>query len=346
VPNLNLPSRRSLNAKSRGRIKLGRRGFTLVQMLVSIGIVGMLAVLILPVFARSRAAARRSDCDTRLKAITLALDTFRQENGKYPAKLKELVTRKYLSDDATLRCPGDPRAVGDFDPNDAMPNGSYEEYYVTRAPKNAVGLPLLVCPFHEEDSGHGTQAYSNRTTQQFATQPAVLVATNATFIQRPGKESISAIAGMKLRGGDRIRTASTGLATIRFADGSTCELQGNSDITVLQSFLEKNAAAVVYTLISQTKGDATYTVNHGSKFDVSTPTATAGALGTKFQITIGNDGVAEIKVLEGKVRIETRDKAALAQVADGVVSLVGNLVGTLGSLPPLIGGILGGLFGN
>ena len=339
----NLPFRFPLNCKQTRRPEYSRRGVTLVQMLITLGIIALLATIMLPVMARSRASARRTDCDTRLKAIALALDTFRQENGQYPVKLRDLLDKKYLSDEETLHCPSDPRPSGAYDATVAMPNGSYEEYYVVRAPRNAVDLPQLVCPLHESEGHFGAQAYSGRTTQQFATKPATLVATNATFIQRPGKESISATAGMELRGGDRIRTTSTGLATIRFADGSTCELQGSSDITVLQSFLEKNAAAVVYTLVRQTKGDATYTVNHGSKFDVSTPTATAGALGTKFRITVDNAGVADIKVLDGKVRVETQLKAGLAEITSGVIPITNPL---LPGLTTLVGGILNGLFGR
>lgn len=343
MPIRNSRPRFPLNQKLTSRPEYSRRGATLVQMLVALGVICLLAAVVMPVMSRSRASARRSDCDTRLKAIALALDTFHQENGVYPLKLRELIEKKYLTSDETMHCPSDPRPAGGFEPTAEMPNGSYEEYYVLRAPRNTVSLPQVVCPFHEEQGEHGAQAYSSRTTEQFTTKPAKLVATNAAFIQRPGKESISAIAGMELRGGDRIRTTSTGLATIRFADGSTCELQGNTDVTVLQSFLEQNAKSVIYTLMRQTSGDATYTVNHGSKFDVSTPTATAGALGTKFRIVIGADGVADIQVIEGQVRIETTLKAALAQTVDGTVELTGDLLGAAGALPTLVGGTLSGL---
>lgn len=266
-----------------------RRGaFTLIEILIVIAIIGVLAALAFAVLGGGRESARRAQCDTNLKALAIALDAFRQENGRYPAALEELEAGKYITDPAVLRCPDDP---------DSDSNG-YADYYVQRGIRNdpryprltPVGeLPLIVCPFHEEQ-GHGAQAFAGLNTQQFAVQPAVLVSANATEIKRPGEEVVPAQAGMKLHGGDRIQTGGGGMALVRFADGSTCELGAGSDVTVLQSFLS-GGQSTLYTVVRQTVGDVGYTVNHGSKFDVSTPTATAGALGTEFRIKI--EGLAE-----------------------------------------------------
>jgi hypothetical protein len=245
----------------------------------------------------------------------LALDTYRQERGRFPARLADFTAEKYITDFEALHCPVDPRPVGEFDANAASPNGSYDEYYIPRAPREHSNgkkeVPLVVCPLHEKVGNHGAQAYIGRQTKQFATRPAKLLLANGTTVQSPGKEALAATAGMELHGGDRIRTSEGGQASIQFADGSLCEILGGSDLTLLQCFMEGNpTGAPLYTLIRQMRGDVTYTVSKGSDFDVVTPTATAGVAGTKFRIRIGSNGIPKILLTEGKLDLFTLQKAA------------------------------------
>jgi general secretion pathway protein G len=280
--------------KTRYRTSAERRnGFTLLQLMVVIAVIAALASILLGVFGRSRSVALRAQCDTRIKAITMALDAFRQENGHYPANLQELVSKKYLTDASMLRCPTDTR-----------PNGSYNDFYVMRSNRDSDELPILVCPLCAGDTDTGIQAFKGRYTKQFATRPASLTQASNTTVDRPGKAPIVGRAGMLLRGGDSIHTADGGSAVLTFADGSTSEVQSNSAITVLQSFIAGQVHAPLYTLVRQTAGDVIYRVNHGSKFDVATPTATAGALGTAFRITMdANTDDWWLTVLESKVYV-------------------------------------------
>jgi prepilin-type N-terminal cleavage/methylation domain-containing protein len=320
-----------------------RRGFTLIQILVVLGILAVLAAITVGVVSKGRVSAQRAQCDMNVKTIAVALDAFRQERGRYPASLSLLVSEKFLTEVDTLHCPADPRTPGEYDPAALSPKGSYAEYYITRAPRAPRGEepPVLVCPLHEQAGNHGVQAYVGRQTKQFATRPAELIEANGAFIQRPGKESMPATAGIELHGGDRIRTrASGGKATIRFVDGSTCEILGGSDVTILQCFMQSGSARKpFYTLLRQNTGDVTYTVQN-SEFDVVTPTATAGAKGTKFRIRIGTGGVPEILFTEGKrVQLET-----LGKVADAPFNIWYRILPRLPGLPPLnLDDLLGGL---
>ena len=281
----------SLRRSQRSLVSRGR-GFTMVEMLVVMTLVGMLAALLVGTFGPARATARRAVCDSRVKALSIALDAFRQERERYPRSLSNLVSDRYINDSQMMRCPDD----GDES------SAGYDAFYILRGGRNdprwpqlplVGGLPTIVCPLHES-SGVGVQAFGGLQTHQFATRAAVLVGASAASVKRPGKKSaVPAQPGMPLHGGDIIETGAGGAALIQFFDGSRCELSGGTKITVLQSFL-RNSSGGLYTLVRQTLGDVTYSVTHGSKFDVSTPTATAGALGTKFIISIRGEPTSSL----------------------------------------------------
>lgn len=269
-----------------------RRAFTLPQLLLVLSVVSILAAVSLSVFTRSRAMARRSTCDMQLKTLTVALDAFREETGRYPEHLDELLAKKYLTDPAMLKCPADPR-----------PGGSYDDYYVMRAARDSGELPILCCPICSNTGNGGIQAFKGRYTKQFAIRPAQISEAVGVTIERPGKDTFDARSGMALQSGDIIRTIDGGSATVNFVDGSRCNMGGSSEITILQSFIAGQTYAPLYTLIRQAAGDVAYHVHRGSKFDVSTPTATAGALGTAFRVKQDSTKQWWLKVSESKVLV-------------------------------------------
>ena len=61
-----------------------RRGFTLVEILVALAIIGVLVALLLPAVQAAREAARQMHCSNNLKQLSLASLAFHENRGRFP----------------------------------------------------------------------------------------------------------------------------------------------------------------------------------------------------------------------------------------------------------------------
>ena len=66
-------------------------GFTLIEILVVMAIIGMLAVMVAPNIFNQQAGARRDAALSQISALEAALDAHRLDVGQYPDSLEGLV---------------------------------------------------------------------------------------------------------------------------------------------------------------------------------------------------------------------------------------------------------------
>jgi prepilin-type N-terminal cleavage/methylation domain-containing protein/prepilin-type processing-associated H-X9-DG protein len=89
------------------------KGFTLVELLVVIGIIGLLAGLLMPALSGAQRKARQSKCLNNIRQLGLALSLYADDfDGQFPPRRRAPTNwvaqlRGYYGDVQVLKCPND-----------------------------------------------------------------------------------------------------------------------------------------------------------------------------------------------------------------------------------------------
>lgn len=94
------------------KLQRKQQGFTIVELLIVIVVIGILAALVITTFAGIQQRARNTERETDIKAIHGHLETFYADKGYYPGLTSQLETDSWVQanmvglDIEALRAPG------------------------------------------------------------------------------------------------------------------------------------------------------------------------------------------------------------------------------------------------
>jgi hypothetical protein len=110
--------------------------------------------------------------------------------------------------------------------------------------------------------------------------------------------------GMSLKTGDGIKTGDSSTAEITFLDGSTIDLEANTEIDIVALDISSATGSKTITLnqiIGDTISRVTHLVDPESRYEIDTPTGVAGVRGTVMLVHVGEDGTTLVTNQEGDV---------------------------------------------
>jgi len=80
----------------KARVRKGAAGFTLLELLIVIALIGILASLVVPQFKKTPDKAREAVLKEDLFTMRDVIDQYFADKGKYPASMETLVEEGYL----------------------------------------------------------------------------------------------------------------------------------------------------------------------------------------------------------------------------------------------------------
>jgi prepilin-type N-terminal cleavage/methylation domain-containing protein len=283
------------------------KGFTLIELIVTIGIISVLSGLTVIGVSNINGTARQTTCINNMRSISQALQLYYNDlrifpDDGYPDDANDTMPLStelagYIKDKSTFVCPED---------NDSTSTGnfaSYDPYYVAR--KNSYGSDELAigCPRHR-GAKNSTSTFSRGSTE--ITSIGTVLA-NGQVIPPDGNTVQRAINNV-----NDIMTFDDGsMVTITNASGE------NYGCFLVQSV--RLGDGTLYSIVKvQDEGDIDVQVTSGSKFEIITPSATIGVRGTQFTVQTTNLGfTTNVTLTTGTVVLMNRDTGKTTTLTEG-----------------------------
>ena len=128
-----------------------------------------------------------------------------------------------------------------------------------------------------------------------------------------------------VRAGDTLSTGAQASLALNWLDGTRIRVGPSTVITVLKCQLNKSTQTETSLFkldVGQIWIRILKVLTQQSKFEIRTPTATAGVRGTIFSVQVTPDGNTEVSVYEGTVSVQSA--SGPVEVAENSVALLGS----------------------
>ncbi|OPZ31462.1 MAG: FecR protein [Lentisphaerae bacterium ADurb.BinA184] len=250
----------------------GKQRFSLVELLVTAAIVALLLVVLLGAVQKARSVANATACLSNLRAVAVALMSYRSDNGGLPLDGLSQVLAPHGLLERSLHCP--------------MTGHHYERFYVARRGTVYERDYLIGCPDHR-DGGRALAVFDD----------------GAVFSGKSGPvnwEGHSVLPGDLVTGGE-----------LQFEDGSVAVLSLGTRAYVAASFRAGDGVPHTIVRVPCDNGNCALdvTVAEGARFEVVTPAAIAAAGGARFRVrAVSSSSMFQthVDVVSGRVKVLAR----------------------------------------
>lgn len=167
-----------------------------------------------------------------------------------------------------------------------------------------------------------------------------VVAGNVQIIKSGAHEWSNGTEGMTLQAGDRIKTENGSKATVTFFDGSTIDLNNDTEIS-LDKLASKSSSKTIG--LTQTIGETTSRVvslvDPASRYEIQTQSCVAAVRGSNMIVQVVADGTTQVYNVEGTISITAQGKEILIPVGLSSIAKPGQIPSSpQPGLPPGLGG--------